>query len=86
LRDCNKGPSITSVYIISGTAAPADILSFAWLELSGIDLTWMMPVPLFELSRACAAASISAATWNDRQLVLPIPGQAFQVMSVIRFE
>src|SRR5262249_29649467 len=37
------------VYIISGTAAPDDVLSFVWLaKLGDIDLSRMMPVPLFE--------------------------------------
>src|SRR5262249_10497410 len=54
LRDAARlqrtyGPTTMRVYIISGTKAPEDVLSFIWLaELGGIDLIHLMPVPLFE--------------------------------------
>ena len=44
-----SSPHAMGVYIISGSARAQDVLSFTWLaELSGIDLTRLMPVPLFE--------------------------------------
>jgi len=43
------GPKVFGSFIVSGAARADDILSLVWLaELGGIDLTHIMPVPLFE--------------------------------------
>jgi phosphoenolpyruvate carboxylase len=61
------GPKAMQVYIVSGTTAPEDILSFVWLaELGGIDLTKMMPVPLFEsIESLRRSVDICRAIWTD---------------------
>src|SRR5204863_7206398 len=55
------------VFIMSGTDSTDDILSFVWLaELSGIDLTRMMPVPLFESVESLRnSVEICRSIWND---------------------
>ena len=62
------GPQAMQTYIMSGTEAAEDILSFVWLaELSGIDLTHMMPVPLFEsIESLRESAGICRSIWSDK--------------------
>src|SRR5262249_52786425 len=62
------GPEAMQACILSGTEAAEDILSFVWLaELSGIDLTHMMPVPLFEsIESLRESASICRSIWSDK--------------------
>jgi phosphoenolpyruvate carboxylase len=59
-------PSIQT-YIISGTESAADIRSFLWLaELAGIDLTCLMPVPLFESIESLRnSVATCAAIWSE---------------------
>jgi phosphoenolpyruvate carboxylase len=54
--------------IVSGTETPGDILSFVWLsQLSGIDLTRLMPVPLFEsIDSLRNSVDICRAIWTDK--------------------
>jgi len=61
------GARSMGVYIISGTVAPEDVLSFVWLaQLSGINLKTMMPVPLFESIESLRnSVEICRAIWND---------------------
>jgi phosphoenolpyruvate carboxylase len=61
------GPNVFGSFIISGAAAAADILSLVWLsELGGIDLTRIMPVPLFEsIEDLRQSASTCASLWSD---------------------
>jgi phosphoenolpyruvate carboxylase len=65
----NHEPEALRVYIVSGTTAAADILSFAWLaELNGIDLTRLMPVPLFEsIESLRSCTDICRAIWTDSE-------------------
>ena len=60
-------PPSMQTYIISGTESAADIQSFVWLaELSGIDLTRLMPVPLFEsIESLRQSVETCAAIWSD---------------------
>jgi len=73
LRDISRlqrvyGAEAPGVYIISGTDEPDDILSFVWLAgLGGIDLTRMMPVPLFESIESLRnSVAICRAVWTDK--------------------
>jgi phosphoenolpyruvate carboxylase len=61
------GPNVFRSFIISGSAAPADILSLVWLEgLGGVDLSHLLPVPLFEsIEDLRQSASICASVWSD---------------------
>jgi phosphoenolpyruvate carboxylase len=73
LRDIARLQSIygrksMQVYIISGATAEDDILSFVWLaKLSGIDLTRMMPVPLFEsIAGLRSSAAVCRVIWSNK--------------------
>jgi len=61
------GPDVFCSFIVSGTAGADDILSLVWLaELGGIDLTRIMPAPLFEsIEDLRQSASICASIWGD---------------------
>jgi phosphoenolpyruvate carboxylase len=61
------GVNVFCSFIVSGTAGADDILSLVWLaELVGIDLTRVMPVPLFEsIEDLRQSGSICAALWSD---------------------
>ena len=61
------GPRTLRSYVVSGTATGEDILSLVWLaELSGMDLTHLMPVPLFEsIEDLRNSAEICASIWSD---------------------
>jgi phosphoenolpyruvate carboxylase len=67
------GPKALRVHIISGTDGPRDILSFVWLaDLSGIDLTRMMPVPLFEsIDSLRQSPDICRVVWREK-VYLPL--------------
>jgi len=54
-------------YVISGTSSPGDILSFVWLaDLCGIDITRLVPVPLFEsIASLRDSTQICRAIWSD---------------------
>jgi phosphoenolpyruvate carboxylase len=74
LRDVSRlqrmyGPEAMGVYILSGTDEANDILSFVWLaELGGIDLTHMMPVPLFEsIDSLRNSVGICRKIWRDEK-------------------
>jgi phosphoenolpyruvate carboxylase len=62
------GRKSMQVYIISGAAVEEDVLSFVWLaKLSGIDLTRMMPVPLFEsIESLRSSAEVCCAIWRNK--------------------
>jgi phosphoenolpyruvate carboxylase len=55
-------------YVISGTTSAEDVLSFVWLaEIGGLDLTQLMPVPLFEsIEDLRKSAEICASIWSDK--------------------
>jgi phosphoenolpyruvate carboxylase len=61
-------PEAMNTYIISGTASAEDVLSFVWLaELGGIDLTRLMPVPLFEsIESLRSSVDICRSIWTHR--------------------
>ena len=65
----SHAPEAMRTYIVSGTSSAEDILSFTWLaELSGVDLTRLMPVPLFEsIEDLRNAAEICRTIWRDEQ-------------------
>jgi len=62
------GREALRVYIISGTEAVDDVLSFVWLaKLGGVDLGQMMPVPLFESIESLRnSPEICRSIWNDK--------------------
>ena len=78
------GPRALGSYILSGSSASEDILSFVWLaEISGVDLSRLMPVPLFEsIEDLQKASTICAAIWNDREYgkLLDLWGRKQEVM------
>jgi phosphoenolpyruvate carboxylase len=61
------GPRALGSYIVSGTSAAEDILSLVWLaEISGVDLSLLRPVPLFESIEDLQNASrVCATLWCD---------------------
>lgn len=61
------GPKVFGSFIVSGAARADDILSLVWLaELGGIDLTHIMPVPLFEsIDDLRQSAATCASLWSD---------------------
>jgi phosphoenolpyruvate carboxylase len=61
------GSKAMGTYIVSGTSEANDILSFTWLaDLTGIDLTRLMPVPLFESIESLRnSAAICRSIWRD---------------------
>lgn len=60
-------PRALGSYIVSGTSAAEDIFSFIWIaEIGGIDLSRLMPVPLFEsIEDLRNAPKICTAIWQD---------------------
>jgi phosphoenolpyruvate carboxylase len=56
-------------YIISGTTSAEDILSFVWIaEIGGVDLTRLMPVPLFEsIEDLRKSPEICTSIWSNER-------------------
>jgi phosphoenolpyruvate carboxylase len=71
-------------YVISGVSSPADILSFVWLaDLSGIDITRLVPVPLFEsIASLRNSTQVCRAVWSDESYskILDSRGRCQEVM------
>jgi len=63
------GAGAMQSYIVSGTTSANDILSLAWLlELGGVDLSRLMPVPLFEsIEDLRGSAEICASLWSNER-------------------
>ena len=61
------GSQALGSYIISGTESREDVLLFVWLaRLNAIDLTRLMPVPLFEsIESLRSSADICRSLWTD---------------------